>query len=354
MFGETSPSNSPNERRAILALSLVAEVGSVAHRQLSERFRSAERALDAEFSPEVVRDAYAQADELLARGVKAGLEFITQIDEQYPEPLRQLYTQPPVLWSLGSWDTLKPPIVAIVGTRRATSYGLRMTREIAGALARAGACIVSGMAMGVDAAAHQAALETSGRTVAVLGTGANVAYPRAHRALHRDIVSRGLVLSEFPPGAHAWPACFPRRNRIIAALARLTIVIEAPHKSGALGTSTHAMELGRDVAAIPGPIDSPQCQGSNELLRDGAHSITSVEDALRLVELGPPPKQKAPVLHGEHELRIWNALLERGAASLDELCARTQLPVSECLSTLTALEMRGVVECALTGAIRRR
>ncbi|HEY9228125.1 MAG TPA: DNA-processing protein DprA, partial [Gemmatimonadaceae bacterium] len=222
----------------------------------------------------------------------------------------------------------------------------------AGAFARAGVCVVSGMALGIDACAHRAALNVGGKTVAVLGTGADVAYPKAHTALHREIGSRGLLLSEFPPGAKSGPGSFPRRNRIIAGLASLTIVVEAPERSGALITARNALELGRDVAAVPGPIDSPQSVGSNNLLREGAHVLTSVEDALRLVGVDAPVK-RVPELRGDQETKIWT-VLESGAMSLDELCARTALPIAQCLSAVTELELRGVLECALTGEIRRR
>jgi DNA processing protein len=243
-------------------------------------------------------------------------------------------------------------VVAVVGTRRATSYGQRITRELVRALARAGACVVSGMAHGIDAYAHRAALDAGGNTIAVLGNGADVVYPRANTALYREIVERGLVLSELPPGIRSGAWAFPRRNRIIAGLARLTIVVEAPKHSGALNTSKHALELGRDVAAVPGPIDSPQSEGANELIRDGAHAITSVADALALVGLEAPVKI-VPELHGADEERVWNALVD-GSATLDELCARTTLPVAVCMAAVTALELRNVVECALTGEIRRR
>ena len=227
-----------------------------------------------------------------------------------------------------------------------------MTTEIAGALARAGATVVSGMALGIDAVAHRAALDVTGATVAVLGTGADIAYPRAHVALHGEIARRGAVLSELPPGSHSHGGSFPERNRIIAALAVATIVIEAPFDSGALITANRALELGRDVAVVPGPIDSPQSQGANALLRDGAHPIVAVADALTLVGLAPPPVPSAPNLANDSEVRIWRAL-DDGSATMDELCARTGLPVTQCLSTVTALELRGVIECALTGEIRR-
>jgi len=349
---ETTPFRSPSERRAILALSLAADIGPVSHRQLLERFWSATRAIDATVAPSVARAAFAEADELLARAETSRIELTTIGDAHYPEPLQHLTDPPPVLWSRGDWTTLCDPIVSIVGTRRATSYGLRATREIASTLARQGACVVSGMAMGIDAAAHRATLDAGGRTVAVLGTGADVAYPRAHAALHREIAQRGLVISELPPGSRADPGSFPRRNRIIAALARLTIVVEAPLKSGALITAKDALELGRDVAAVPGPIDAPQSVGTNNLLREGAHVLTSAADALALVGLTPPVRI-APELRGDAETRVWHAL-DEAASSLDELCARAAMPVAECLTIVTALELRGVVECALTGAVRRR
>ena len=352
MSAETIPSPSPSERRAILALSLVADIGPVSHRQLLERFRSASRALDVTVEPGAARAAYDAADEALSRAAAAGLALTTIVDAHYPAPLRELHDPPPVLWSRGDWTMLADPVVAIVGTRRATSYGQRVTREIAAALARQGACIVSGMALGIDSCAHRGALDAAGRTVAVLGTGADIAYPRAHTALHRELGQRGLVISELPPGARSDPGSFPRRNRIIAALARLTIVVEAPELSGALITSKDALELGRDVAVVPGTIDSPQSVGSNRLLRDGAHVITSIEDALFLVGLNPPVRIE-PELRGEGEGRVWRAL-EQGATSLDELCARAAMPVAECLTAVTALELRGIVECALTGSVRRR
>ena len=279
-------------------------------------------------------------------------ELVAPDDARYPEHLADLRDPPSGLWSIGDWNVLDAPVVAIVGTRRATSYGLRVTRDLVGALARAGACVVSGMALGIDAAAHRAALDAGGRTVAVLGTGVDVAYPRAHRALHAELGFKGLLLSELPPGAHSHGGSFPMRNRIIAAIARLTIVVEAPVKSGALITANHALDLTRDVAIVPGPIDSPQSRGSNELLRDGAHPIASIADALSLAGLAPQRRGELAI-EDDVELRIWSAL-EQGAASLDELCARSALPVSTCLTAITALELRGVVECALTGEVRRR
>ena len=352
MSGAPTRSSSPDERRATLALTLVPDVGRIAYDNLIATFCDATHALHSGVASALASEALARADRMIARGAARGLQLLAESDADYPQALRDLPDAPAVLWRLGSWDALRDPVVAVVGTRRATAYGHRMTREIVGGLARAGATIVSGMALGIDAVAHKAALEAGGRTVAVLGTGADVAYPRGHTALHREIATRGLVLSELPPGARSHGGSFPMRNRIIAGLARLTIVVEAPVPSGALITARRALELGRDVAAVPGPIDSPQSQGTNEYIRDGAHPITSVADALMLAGLSPTPRS-APVLDDETEFRIWSAL-GNGAATLDELCARAALPVTRCLAAVTRMELRGTIDCALTGEIRRR
>ena len=280
------------------------------------------------------------------------VQRIGRHDAAYPSRLTDLGDAPAQLWFIGDLSLIDAPLVTIVGTRRATGYGLRITRELATALARAGACVVSGMALGIDAASHRAALDAGGRTIAILGTGADVPYPRAHVALHREIVERGLVLSELPPGAHSHGGSFPQRNRILAAISPLTIVVEAPFDSGALITAKRALDLGRDIAIVPGPIDSPQSAGSNHLLRDGAHPIVAVEDAVALAGLSPVPRAE-PRVDDEVEMRVW-AALSHGAATLDELCARSGLPVTQCLSAVTGLELRGAVECALTGEVRRR
>lgn len=293
-----------------------------------------------------------EAARALERAATAGAQFLAPGDDHFPPRLLDLPDPPAWLFYAGNLGMLADPIVAIVGTRNATSYGERMTTAIASALARGGACVVSGMARGIDGCAHRAALEADGRTVAVLGTGIDIAYPVAHRALHSAIGKRGLLLSELLPGDRANGGSFPRRNRIIAALATVTIVIEAGVGSGALITATHALELGRTVAAVPGPIDSPQCAGSNELLRDGAVVIASVADALSLVGLTLPPRAP-PSDRPEAEQAVWRAL-GRGALDIEGLAAAAGLPARECLAAVTALELAGAVECEITGAIRRR
>jgi len=339
-------------RRHVLALSLAPRVGGARYRELVDRFGSAEAALDQAFGRAAREQALADADWALADARLCGATVWVVGDHAYPAPLLDLPDAPPHLFALGASGGVAAPVVAIVGTRDATAYGERVTREIAAGLVRAGACVVSGMARGIDAAAHDAALVAGGRTAAVLGTGIDVPYPAAHRSLHRRIATAGVVISEHPPGAAASPGSFPRRNRIIAALASATIVVEAGHRSGALITAMHALDLGRTVAAVPGPIDSPQSAGSNELLRDGAVVVAAVADALALLGLTAPVRDRAVELTGD-ERQVWDALAG-GALDLDAIAVRTALPVRHCLAAVTALELGGAVECALTGEIRRR
>lgn len=270
----------------------------------------------------------------------------------FPDALKELSQPPEQLFAIGDVGLLGMRLVSIVGTRDATAYGLRITRAIAAALSNAGVAIVSGMARGIDAAAHRTALECGGKTIAVLGTGVDVPYPAGHRELHRRIGVEGLVISESGPGARAHRGSFPQRNRIIAALGRVTIVIEAGHKSGALNTATHALELGRPLAAVPGPIDSPQSAGTNQLIRDGAIVIASVEDALSLAGVSAAV-QKQPIQLSAEEAAVWSAI---GGLSLsvDTIASRSRLPTRECLAVITTLELSGMVECLVTGEVRRR
>jgi len=209
------------------------------------------------------------------------------------------------------------------------------------------------MARGIDAAAHRTAIDEGGNTVAVLGTGVDVPYPVGHRNLHATIAEKGLVLSENPPGAKAQKGSFPKRNRIIAALAPVTIVVEAGFRSGALNTASQALELGRTVAAVPGPIDSDQSRGSNQLLRDGAVLIAAPEDALSLLGISAPSEKGQPPLLPDSEQKIWDAI-EGGFTNTDSLPSATGLTLAECLAAITSLEIMGLVECSLAGEIRRR
>lgn len=378
MNGATAP-RFPESRARVssLALALAPGVGCAKYRELVGRFGSSERAFDEHIS-RGDRDALLRlAEDAFDDAARVGSELLLLDDARYPAALHDLPNPPVILYAAGALSWLEPsrvepphdalpceavekrddrrpvaaaPVVAIVGTRRATAYGARVTREIATQLARAGVVVLSGMARGIDAEAHVGGL--SGRTAAVLGTGIDIAYPAGHRALHAEIRSRGLLLSEQPPGAHATAGSFPERNRIIAALACMTIVVEAGRKSGALITAARALDLNRIVAAVPGPIDVPQSAGSNELLRDGAQIITSAEDALALAGLTPAARSPAIDAAGP-DRAIWEAV-GAGAHDLDTISSVTALPAREVMAGITRLELRGAVECLLTGEIRRR
>ncbi|OLE16572.1 MAG: DNA protecting protein DprA [Gemmatimonas sp. 13_1_20CM_3_60_15] len=280
------------------------------------------------------------------------IETWTKDSPEYPRELLDLKQPPTSLFAIGKRDVLDSPRVSVVGTRSSTGYGERIARTLGLAFARAGVTVISGMARGIDSKAHRTALEQGTGTVAVLGTGIDVPYPVGHRALHRSIAMGGLVLSENPPGTIAYQGAFPRRNRIIAALSPLTIVVEAGYRSGAINTATQALELGRQVAAVPGPIDSEQSKGTNQLIKDGSEVITSPADALALLGITIKPESPPPLLP-DTEQKVWDSITA-GSALTDDLPALTDLTLAECLAAITSLEIMGLVECTLAGEIKRR
>jgi DNA processing protein len=344
----------PDLRVDALALALAPGLGPRSYRERAEGFGSAAHAFRATVPTRDRSRLRDQARRVSADGERCGARLVMFEDPDYPSPLRDLGDPPPFLFILGDLSRLTEPAVAIVGTRRATAYGERVTTALGGALAAAGATIVSGMARGIDAAAHRTALARSGVTVAVLGTGVDVVYPVGHRSLHRAIQQRGVVISEFPCGTRALPGSFPRRNRIIAALARLTLVVEAGAKSGALITADHAADLGRDIAAVPGQVDSPQSAGSNGLIRDGVHAVLTADDVLTLVGLAQASSRRdvAPTLTGDERV-VWLALAD-GATPIDLLTERAELTPRRALAAVTALELGDLIETMPTGELRRR
>jgi len=353
--GEREACISREDRIDAVALALLPGVGPRAYRQRVAAFSSAAEAFRATVGFREQGRVRDEARHMSDDGARCGARLLLLDDADYPAALRHLGDPPPFVFVVGDLTLVERPCVAIVGTRRATPYGERATSSIVAGLADAGACIVSGMARGIDAAAHRQALTRRGCTIAVLGTGVDVPYPVGHRALHREIAEHGLLISEFPCGARAARASFPRRNRIIAALARLTIVVEAGEGSGALITAEHATDLGRDIAAVPGPIDAPQSARSNQLIRDGAHAILGADDALTLVGLrdaGVRPFPIEPQLYGD-ERAVWNALAG-GAADLDWVVANTALEPKRALAAVTSLELSGLVETSPIGDLRRR
>ena len=279
---------------------------------------------------------------------------IARTDADYPQALTELQRPPESIFTIGDESILRMApnrLVAIVGTRDASPYGVRVATALAEAFTAVGIGVVSGLARGIDSTAHRAALEAGGKTIAVMGTGVDVPYPAAHRGLHAEIAAKGLVVSENEPGTPAVQGCFPRRNRIIAGLARVTIVVEAPYKSGAINTATQALEAGRVVAAVPGPIDSPRSAGANLLLRDGAQVIHSIDDALMLYGLSRGRRDEGPTL-GALETAVWDALAA-GPAPMELLTDRAGLTVRQVLEGVARLELTGMVRQQPGGAIER-
>jgi len=286
--------------------------------------------------------------------MQSSIQILRPGEPGWPSSLGDLSKVPAQLYLLGQRALLAAPrgLVAIVGTRNATAYGERVADRLGEAFAESGVPVVSGLARGIDAAAHRGALRAHGRTIAVLGTGVDVSYPAGHQDLHRAIASSGLVIAEQEPGSHAHPGSFPNRNRIIAALARVVIVVEAPHKSGAMNTVEHALGLGRTVAAVPGPIDSPQSAGTNYLLGTGSQVVATVEDALGLLGVHasalPPLDELEPL-----EAEVLAAVPSSGAY-LDEVAGSTGLPVRQVGVALTSLELKGRVWLGSDGRVSRR
>jgi DNA processing protein len=271
----------------------------------------------------------------------AGLRWIGRDESGFPARLRTIHDPPPGLFvrGAGALALLERPCVAVVGARACSAYGSSVAFEIGRELARAGATVVSGLARGVDAAAHRGALE-AGETVAVLGCGVDRDYPRAHTALAAAIAGRGLILSEYPPGVEPAPWRFPARNRIVAGLCDATVVVEARERSGALITADLALDEGREVLAVPGEITSLLSQGTNGLLRLGATPVTSVEDVLGSLGLARAALER-PAL--DDRLAVVYEAVAAAPAAADEITRRVGRSVGEVAAELTELELLGLV-----------
>lgn len=276
--------------------------------------------------------------------------------EFYPASLRDAADAPWALIGRGNpklLDGLEPfEAVTIVGARRATSYGREIARELGRELAAAGMTVVSGLAFGIDGCAHRGALD-GGRTIAVLGCGPDVAYPASHRSLWRQICERGVVISEFPPGAPPWRWTFPARNRIMAALSGMTVVVEAATRSGSLITMDLAADLGRDLGAVPGPVTSRASAGPNALLAGGACVIRDAQDVLDAM-LGPGRRQldhSGPML--DPQLQAVLAAVEAGESTCDAVASATDLSGPAAAAALAHLELLGYLACSSIGTYSR-
>lgn len=291
-------------------------------------------------------------DELTAAGCWACCRH----GDLYPESLRDAADAPWALIGRGDPALLEgfrsDGAVTIVGARRASTYGREVARELGHELAAAGMIVVSGLAFGVDSCAHRGALD-AGATIAVLGCGPDIAYPAAHRSLWRRICEKGLVLSELPPGANPWKWTFPARNRIMAALAGMTVVVEAAERSGSLITMDLAADLGRDLGAVPGPVTSRMSAGPNGLLAGGACVVRDAQDVLDAM-LGVGVKRVArtgPSLN--RRLAEVLAAVEGGAADCDSVAVTLGTPAAETAAALTRLELLGYLTCSSLGLYSR-
>jgi DNA processing protein len=292
-------------------------------------------------SAQRVERARRQARAALADAAALKVDVLTVGDPQYPTRLREIHDPPVVLWTQGTQAILETRSVAIVGSRYPSATGLATARRLSSELVRAGLTVVSGLARGIDGAAHRGALDAGGRTMAVLGNGSDVLYPAEHRDLYAAVRQAGVVVTEFPPGTRPHPRHFPLRNRIISGLSEAVVVVEASQKSGSLITARAALDQGRDVLAVPGDVACGRHRGCHALIKDGARLVETVDDILE--ELGGPLLAEMP----DGKLLQDNGLasgLPRGVAvTVDQLARKTGRPAAEWLQELALLELEGAV-----------
>jgi DNA processing protein len=354
-----------------LGLRSIPGVGIVLGQRLLQRFGSPAAVFQASLQELVavkgITPAMAQAivgfrdwdklEERLAQLTARGAEMVTRDDPRFPASLQQIPYPPLLLFIKGTLTPADNLAVAIVGTRGASYYGLKAGRRLAGALAARGVTVVSGLARGIDTAAHQGAMEMSGRTLAVLGCGLDVVYPPENLKLYQEIPEHGALISEFPLGTPPEAKNFPIRNRIISGLALGVMVIEAGIKSGTAITVRYALDQGREVFAVPGPIDSPTSAGPHRLIQEGAKLVQDVEDILHELPAlrqasGPrfaPATAPGRVSEARGVIRPaledpLLPLLGSEPVQLEELVQATRLPVQDVLSRLTLLELQGLVK----------
>jgi len=301
----------------------------------------------------------ASADGIYRNCLRTGTAIVTMADADYPEPLRHIHDGPLVLYVRGDRSLLGREQIGIVGSRNATRAGLEHARCFAAALGQKGLLVTSGLALGVDGAAHAGALDAGFPTVAVIGNGVDKPYPYRHRTLSERIAGEGVIVSEYPPGTSAKAGHFPRRNRIISGLSRGILVVEAGLKSGSLITARLALEQGREVFAIPGSVHNPLARGCHHLIRQGAKLVETVDDICEELggwwtgqNEGDPSSvvMKRPAIEGldSREIAVLEAL-GYDPQSTDDLCSVTGLPADQLMQSLLLLELQGLVDSAPGG-----
>ncbi len=348
------------ETRALLTLHLIPGLGPRLTAALLQRFGSAQAVLRA--SPAQLREVpylgakvagelaqaatRVQVDAECERMARYGVRLIVLGTPDYPSSLAQIDGPPHLLYVRGALQAGDTKAVAIVGSRSSSAYGRRMAERLAGGLARAGYTIVSGLARGIDGFAHRAALEGGGRTIGVLAGGLSRIYPPEHEELARSVEASGALLSEATMDQEPLPGMFPARNRLISGLCKGVVIVEAAERSGALITASHAGDQGRSIMAVPGPVDQATSGGTNQLIRQGAVLVRSVEDVLEELEgvkaAVPAVPAAAPPALDETGRRIWD-LLADGPRPLDEIVQALAIPVGRLSGILLSLEMKKVV-----------
>jgi DNA processing protein len=347
-----------DSRKYWVGFSLVKGIGAVRFRALLDFFGRAEIAWNA--PSEALRQAGLSqnlVENLLkvrsGESLEKVWEFIcshkitilTWEDEAYPRRLKEIHQPPPVLYVRGELCPDDEWAVAVVGTRRLTAYGRQMAGEVSATLARNGVTVVSGLARGVDGLAHQAALSAGGRTIAVLGSGVDRIYPPEHRRLAEQIIARGALVSDYPPGTPPEAANFPPRNRIISGLSLAVVVIEAGATSGALITASFAADQGRDVFAVPGNVNAPQSRGTNRLIRDGAHPLLDPQEileALDLIHVAEHRTARTVLPADALEAKLYQVLSQE-PLHIDEIRSKTEIPIEKVTATLALMELKGMV-----------
>ena len=347
-----------DEKKYWVGFNLIKGIGAVRMQALIRHFgglQSAWKAAPAELAAaglslkliERIVQARSQVDldKVWAKIESQGIRILTWEDEAYPQRLKEIEQPPPVLYLRGDYLADDLFAVAIVGTRRVTPYGRQITEELASHLASQGITVVSGLARGVDAIAHQTALKGGGRTIGVLGSGVDKIYPPEHRQLAERMEKSGAVVSDYAPGTPPDASNFPPRNRIISGLSLAIVVVEAGETSGALITAEFAAEQGREVFAVPGSILAPQSKGTNKLIQRGAQPLLSINDLLQALDLTRMTEHKAArkVIHAdETEARVMNVLGQQ-PIHVDEIRNQTELPIEKVSATLALMELKGMV-----------
>ena len=350
-----------NELKYFNAFNLFPEIGAVRLKKLLNYFPDMETAwqagalelrqagLDEKIAQKIIAGKdKINLDKEFEKLAKEGITIITILDNQYPKLLKEIYDPPTILYTKGSFKPEDDLAIAVVGTRKPTMYGARVAEEFSHKLSTVGLTIISGLALGIDTLAHKAALKADGRTIAVLGSGLDLQsiYPTSNLLLSDTISDRGVLISEYPIGTKAMPYHFPARNRIISGLSIGTLIVEATEKSGTFLTANHALDQGRQIFAIPGPIYSPQSAGPNKLIKMGAKLVANTNDILEdlNLKLATQQQEARQIIPDSEEEKLILETLAAESIHIDKIIAATKLDTAVVGSTLSLMEIKGKVK----------